>query len=326
MTKLACALLTAMTLAGCQKASPQHHLEAARNALFERSPQVALSEFKQALDLLERDESAQASLYRARALRGAADVYAFHLSDPKQAIAVYRELIRRCPEAPETLEGRVHLATILRHDFHDTRGAIAELTQALARNPPQSAELAYEVATLYFEIQDYSQSEIEAAKVARKFETSAFVDDALYLRGQALALIEGRRAEAEQTFLEIIERHPDSLLKPHAQVELGRLLATQGHAEQAIEKWVEALKSHPEPAVVQNAITRTRAQLRATTPRGVGDAIKAFDRDQPPPPQVTQRPPAKNSIEAVGGTAEEAAEEAKMKGEATPSSVKSSPD
>ena len=305
----------------CRRPDAPVHLDAAKAALFEHKPDLALVEFKQALDLLERDDGAQAAVYRARALRGAADVYAFQLSDPKRAVEVYRELIRRCPEAPETLEGRLHLANLLRRTFHDTRSAIAELTQAIARNPPQSAELSYQVATMYFEIQDYRQSELEASNVARKYETSAYVDDALFLRGQALAMIEGHNAEAQRAFMDLVDRFPDSPLRSYALVDLGRLRADLGELERAIEVWVEALKTYPEPNVVQGSIDRARAQLRATTPRSVGDASKAFDWNVPGNMVIEKQPgepKARTSAEAVGGTKQEAESEVNMKEEVVP--------
>lgn len=318
------ALALALSLAGCRKEDPPLHLERAKTALFEGRPDTALAEYKLALDLLERDPSAQGNLYRARALRGAADIYAFQLNDYQRAVEVYRELITVCPEAPETLEGRTHLAGLLWHQFRDLRGAIAEFTQALARNPPQSAEISFTVAKLYFELQDYEQCELEAKKVVQRFETSAFVDNALYLRGQALAMMDGRRPEAERVFNELIERFPDSDLKAHTLVELGRLRADAGDPEGAIELWVSALKTHPTPQAVQQQIALVRGRLRATTPRRVGDATAAFDWDKYPvyenrgPPSGVQQPPAKTSAEAVGGTAEEAQLELKMPVETAP--------
>ncbi|MEW5741314.1 MAG: tetratricopeptide repeat protein [Myxococcota bacterium] len=314
-------LLAALSLAACKKEDAPALLESARTALFEHRPQDALSAYKKALDVLERDTSPEAAVYRARALRGAADVYAFQVGDARRAVEVYRELITVCPEAPETLEGRVHLAELLRHHFRDLRGAIAELTAALARNPPTSAELSYQVAEMYFELQDYEQCQLEAAKLAQKYETSSFVADALFLRGQALSMMEGRKPEAQRVFADVIERFPDSKLKGHALFELGRLKADAGEPERAIELWVEALKTHPTPTVVQDSISRVRARLRATTPDKVGDAVTAFDRDthpflgRPSAEGEAPVPKAKTSVEAAGGTAEEAAKEATMPAE-----------
>lgn len=308
------ALLVLMTAAGCQKYDAPSKLEAARAALYANKPDVALSEYKLALDALERNTSPEAALYRARALRGAADIYAFQLQDPKRAAEVYRELIKTCPEAPETMEGRLHLAALLRHQFRDIRAAIAELTAALARNPPQSAELAYEVATLYFELRDYQQVTIEADTVIRKYETSVWVDDALYLKGQALSMMDERKSEALRAYGELVERFPDSALVPHALVELGRLKADQGEEEKAIEYWVQALPRHPDPKGVQASIARVRAHLRATTPKSVGDPMRAFDWDVPGAAVSEGGKPLvlpKTSAEAVGATKEEAAREAR---------------
>ena len=301
--------------AGCKRNDAPTRLQNAREKLYAHLPQAALEEYRLALDALDRDESKEAAVYRARALRGAADTYYLELRDFKHAVEVYRELSQLCPEAPETLGGRLHLADILEHQFHDLRGAITELTAALARNPPQSAELSYRVAKLYFELGDYQQCELEAASVARKFETSPYVDDALLLRGQALAMMEGHRPEALKVFEELAEKFPDSELQPHALFEAGKLRAEAGEPEKAIETWVEALKRHPDPQVVQAVISRVRRQLRETTPSKVGDAAKAFDRDVPGANPVALKMP-KTSIEAVGGTADEAEREAKMGAEA----------
>src|SRR5204863_4558498 len=142
-------------------------------------------------------------------------------------------------------------------------------------NPPQSAELAYQVAALYFELGDYRQCELEANKVAQKYETSAYVDDAMMLRAQAVAMMEGRRADALRFYQELVDRFPDSEFQPHALFEIGKLTADNGDAEKAIEIWVSCLKRHPERKVVQDVIALTRKQLRTSTPAAIGDAVKA---------------------------------------------------
>ena len=98
--------------------------------------------------------------------------------------------------------------------------------------------------------------------------------------------------------------------------EAGKLRAEAGENEKAIETWVEALKRHPDPNVVQLVISKVRRQLRETTPTQVGDAAKAFDREVRIAPVAAAAPAKmpKTSIEAVGGTPDEAAREAKMGG------------
>ena len=297
---LAAAVL-ALALASCQEKAADH-FQKARDAIYEKDPQGALKHYRAALDLLERDDSPEAVLMRARALRGAADAYFLELGDVRQAAAVYRELIQQCPEAKETLEAHVILAEILRVHFRDLRGAINELSAAIALNPPQSAELTYQVAKLYFELGDYKQCALEARKVFARYETSAFADDAMFLRAQALSMLEDRKADAAKAFEELTKSRPDSELVPHALDEMAKMKAEAGEDEKAIEIWVAALGRHPDPAAVQASIQRARRRLANTTPVKIGDVAEAFDhrpgRSQPQP---------RTSIEAVGGDAAEAA-------------------
>lgn len=305
-------LVLALALApGCSREGATEHMQRARDAIFEKRPDEALVEYRKALDALRSDESAQAQVLKARALKGAADVYWLELRKVKEAVSVYKELIAQCPESPEAQEARVVLAELLRVYFHDLRGAIDQLTAALARNPPQGAELHYQVAKLYFELQDYQQCVLESRKLAERFATSAFVDDSLFLQAQALHMQSMQaqpgspeqqrfRQEASRTYADLIARFPDSELAPHSTFEMGKLRAEAGENEKAIEIWVQALKNHPEPTVVQDAIARARRRIAATSAE-VG-RTSAFDHKNQPPAGGHR-----TSVEAVGGSAEEAA-------------------
>ncbi len=311
MRLIALLLTLVLGATGCRD-SAKAHVAAAKAALFEGKPQQALNEYLAAKEALDRGElGSSASVWRARVLRGAADVYYLELHDFKNAVGVYRELIQLCPEAPETLQGRLHLADILQVQYRDLRGAITELTAALERNPPESAELKYRVAKLYFELGDYEQAHVEARAVMQRFETSAFVDDALFLAAQAQAM-GGSKEEALRSFEELQRRFPDSELAAHALFECGRLQEEGGNDERAISLWVESLKKHPNPDTVQGAIARVRTRMAQTRPSGT-DREGAFDhsaRNLPPPPAAPITIPApRSSVEAAGGTAEEAARE-----------------
>ena len=311
VSALAVALVVAAAMGGCGN-DAQERLARARNAVFEKDPDLALEQYRLALDVIERDiernGSAAARVLQARALKGAADVYYLELRDFRRAVEVYQELIRQCPEAPETLEGRIRLAEILHAHFGDLRGAIGALTAAVERNAPESAELIYKVAKLYFELGDYEQVTLEAQRVQTRFETSAFVDDAMFLEAQALAMMEGRTRDAQRTLEQLVERFEDSVLVPHALFEMGKLEAEAGERERAIELWVRALDRHPDPAVVQSSISRVRRQIIERSPAAIGQRAVALDR---PVVQAAPYVPVvhKTSIEAAGGTAEEAAQD-----------------
>ncbi|RYZ33091.1 MAG: tetratricopeptide repeat protein [Myxococcaceae bacterium] len=285
-----------LAVTGCRD-KPVDHMQRARDAIFEKRPDEALVEYRKAYDMLLREGTPEALVMRARALKGAADVYWLEQRKVKEAVSVYRQLIQQCPESPEALDARIILAELLRVHYRDLRGAIDQLTAALHRNPPQGAELQYQVAKLYFELADYPQCELEARKLPERFATSVYVDDAIYLQAQALAMMEGKRQEALRTFADLRSRFPDSELAPHALFEMGKLRADAGDNEKAIETWVETLKTHPDPTLVQDAIVRARRRLANLTVEGIGKKEVAFDRAKQ----------ARTSVEAMGGTAEEAA-------------------
>jgi hypothetical protein len=129
-------------------------------------------------------------------------------------------------------------------------------------------------------------------------------------------MMEGRRPEAARVLQTLVERYPDSDLQPHALYELGKVNSENGDDVKAIELWVEALKRHPNPPLVQHSIDVVRARIENTTPRAMGrEAIHAVvhGKARPLTLRVPDRGPepkpsaAKTSIEAAGGTAEEAA-------------------
>lgn len=294
--------LAFLACTACSATGPEH-LARAREQVYARKPQAALREYRLALDAVERSDGEEAARVRAAALRGAADVYWLELHDVPKAVSVYRELVTQAPDAPETAEAHVVLAGILEAHYRDLRGAISEITAALARDPPTAPDLRYQVAKLYFELGDYQQSELEARTLVQKFPDSPLADDGWLLVAQSLSMREGMKAEAMTAYATLIERFPRSELVPHALFELGKLRGEAGDDAGAIQAWVQALERHPDPQVVQSAIARTRKRIAATTPHGMGQR-EAFQR--PEPRRVVQ---ARTSLEAAGGSAEQAARE-----------------
>jgi tetratricopeptide (TPR) repeat protein len=294
-----CALL--LLLAGGCRRSASEHLVRARDLVYARQPQAALREYRQAMDVVEKTQGPEANRIRAAALRGAADVYWLELRDMPKAVSVDKELAAQVPDAPESAEAHVILAGILESHYRDLRGAISELTAALGRNPPQAPDLRYHVAKLYFELGDYQQSELEARAVTTQFPSSALADDAWMLIGQSLSMREGMRAEA-------ITPSPRwwsvSRSRARSPMRCSRLASSgaRGDDAGAIQAWVQALERHPRSRGGA-AIARTASGL-PRPPAGHGGP-GAFQRpDQPR--RVVQ---ARTSLEAAGGTAEQAARE-----------------
>lgn len=275
-------------------------MKAAKDAVFEKRPEQAVTEYRQALALLDRQTGTEAGALRAKALKGVGDVYYLELRDFLRAVEAYRELLRSYPDAPESQEGRLYLAEVLKSHFRDLRGAITELTAAISHSASFPADRAYEVAKLYFELGDYRQCELEAKALVGKVPASPWADDALFLSGQALGM-EGHKEAAAVAYRELAEKYAGSELAPHALFELGKLAAEGNRNEEAISLWVDALKAHPDPELVQRAILRARKGIERQNPPRIGDSAQAFDKRA-----------HRTSVEAAGGTAEEAARERRV--------------
>src|SRR5262249_48224175 len=125
-------LVLLVALPACHKTA-DNYLQRADEAAYRKDPQRALHEYRLALDALDRADAPGAQAIRARALRATADIYYLELRDIPRALDAYRELIQSCPEAPETIEGHIYMADIMKNHYRDLRGAIGELNAAVAR-------------------------------------------------------------------------------------------------------------------------------------------------------------------------------------------------
>ncbi len=243
--------------------------------MYRGNARSALVEYERAAQIAGRDDSVQADRVRARALREAGDACNLELGEPARAAELYRELVQSQPSAPEALQARLHLVEILRVDLHDLPGAIAELAAAIARQPPQTAELRYELAKLYFQMGHYTQCALESDAVVQRYGTSSIAARAALLHAEALGMIEGRSSEAIQLLERLVDRFAGSELRPLALYQLGRMREEAGDLEDAIEHFVRALNTHPYPSVVQAAIARARKRLEASAGERVAAMIVA---------------------------------------------------
>ena len=299
----ACPSVLVVLCAACSATGPEH-LTRARELVYARKPQAALREYRLALDAVERSDGPEAARIRAAALRGAADVYWLELHDVPKAVSVYRELVTQAPDAPETAEAHVVLAGILESQYRDLRGAISEITAALARDPPTAPDLRYQVAKLYFELGDYQQAELEARTLIQKFPCEP----------AGRRRVDARRAVALHARRDA-RRGDDRVLHPGGAVpRLRARPACAVRAGQAPRRGGRRRGSHPGLGAGAGASPRSPGGAERDRPDAQADcpdhparngySAQAFQR--PEPLRVSQ---ARTSLEAAGGTAEQAARE-----------------
>ena len=257
-----------LVTSGCKRTAEQH-FRAAQDARYRGNAAAALVEYRLAREAALGDQSPQAERLKTRALWEAADACYAELKEPAQAAALYRDLVNERPDAPEVLPARVKLAEILRSDLNDLPEAIYQLAAAIALQP--SAALHYDLAKLYFATGDYGACATECDAILQRYASSSLAARAALLEAQALQMIDGRSSEAIQLLERLVAQFPSLELKALALHELGRMQSEAGDLEAAIEHLVRALKTHPNPSIVQSAIASARRRLGMEA--GAGDRV-----------------------------------------------------
>ncbi len=253
---------------GCNRTAEQH-FRAAQDARYRGDPRAALLEYQLARQVAQGEHSPQAERIKTRALWEAGEACDAELRQPVQAAALYRELIGTHPDAPEALPARVKLAEILRRDLNDLPGAISQLAAAIALRP--SAGLHYELAKLYFAMGNYGPCAVECDAILQRYGSSSIAARAALLEAQALQMIDGRSSETIRLLEQLVAHVPSLELKALALHELGRMQGEAGDLESAIEQLVRALRTHPNPSIVQSAIASARRRLAQES--GAGDRV-----------------------------------------------------
>jgi len=270
---LLCLLGLSLGAFSCKQRAEKELLQA-ESFWVEGDYRAALASYEKALGALRAEEDCA---LRARILKGAADAHYLHAHNPSRASTLYAQLIRECPQASLTQSARFFLAEIQLEHFADLPGAIATLSKVQSQTHEQAEVLALRIATLYFEGKNYPQAALESRALA--YSNSPIAQDALFLHGQALAMSKQSAQEARQAFLKLVQLFPESPLAPRALFELGKLASVDSDEELAIHWWVLALRNHPNPQIVQDAIAAARERLATKTPEGIGNPERAFDRD-----------------------------------------------
>src|SRR3954463_12425288 len=108
-----CFLIVCAILASACAQSASGRLEQARDVALAGHHRTALLEAR-ALLLSLGDDRGEADAIRRGALKLAGDLCALHLDDARCAAQEYRELVKRYPTAPESLEARERLPGLAR--------------------------------------------------------------------------------------------------------------------------------------------------------------------------------------------------------------------
>ncbi|RMG16643.1 MAG: tetratricopeptide repeat protein [Deltaproteobacteria bacterium] len=236
-------------------------LDEAQEASYRGDHERAKAILDASLESLRSRTDPEGLAARRRTLLLAGRTTQLFLRKPREALAYFERLADEFPEADETFEARVRMAEILSQDLGDRRGALAQWKALVASFPkrPETDLYQYQVVRTLFALGDYGPAHTEARILRERFPDSEYIDDVRMLEGQALASM-GQCGQAMETFQKVIDS--GSELAPRAKVEIADCLETLGRDKEALQIYLEALESHPEPRIVQMKIDRLQRRLR----------------------------------------------------------------
>ena len=231
-------------------------LEEARGLALEGKHPEAAAAYRAVLGSLDAtDPSVRAE--RVVALARLGDLLYLHVGEPAAAADAYRRLILEAPTHRESWAAREKLADIARRHLGDLHEAVAH-EQALAASGQTGADrFGYRAAKGYLELRDHEQCRREARALVDADPHGEWADDALFLIATAWQL-QGRHAEAIETFRELCTRFPGTEMAARALHGIGGEQVALGQLEAALGTYLEVLPVHPDPARVQPDIARVR--------------------------------------------------------------------
>lgn len=256
---------------------PNQAIADAEALMFQGRPEEALKRYEDALFLLSKRTGIRNDELLLKTLLGAGNLSYLDLQKPHQALGYFQTLLQLFPKTDEAVEVHLTLAEIYRAQG-DHQSAIAQLL-SLCQDFPELPDIARYLVLMvreYMAQGNYEQAIVEAELLGRRYPDSPVAIEAMMLRGHALALLH-RSEEAIEAYANLVQRWPEATLAHQARYEWGKLLCALKRDEEAEALFIEALRSHPQPKMIQHELAgiRERLLLRRALPLNSLDALGA---------------------------------------------------
>ncbi|MFL5396152.1 MAG: tetratricopeptide repeat protein [Myxococcales bacterium] len=270
-----------LALCAC-RTSPYARLEQARDLALSGHHRTALLEARALLLSLGDERGQDQDGTRRGALKLAGDLCALHLDDARCAAQEYRELVKRYPTAPESLEARERLGD-LDMRLGDVRGALDAWRDQVAAAPDQPGADAAQlkIARALLDRGEWFAARGAAAELQSRWPRSPLAPAAALLAASPFHL-SGRHAEAIAAYRKVAQQYSGTRQESEARFETGNCLVELGDDAHAVQEFTQALPKHDSPDVVQFAMERAQRRLtmgKTVDPRNVAAVFDHFARN-----------------------------------------------
>ncbi|MFL5376874.1 MAG: tetratricopeptide repeat protein, partial [Myxococcales bacterium] len=201
--------------------SPYARLEQARDLALSGHHRTALLEARALLLSLGDERGQDQDGTRRGALKLAGDLCALHLDDARCAAQEYRELVKRYPTAPESLEARERLGD-LDMRLGDVRGALDAWRDQVAAAPDQPGADAAQlkIARALLDRGEWFAARGAAAELQSRWPRSPLAPAAALLAASTFHL-SGRHAEAITAYRKVAQQYSGTRQEAEARFETG---------------------------------------------------------------------------------------------------------
>jgi tetratricopeptide (TPR) repeat protein len=274
-------VLCALVVTACA-GGPSARLEQARDLALSGHHRTALLEARALLLSLGDERSEAQDAARRGALKLAGDLCALHLDDARCAAQEYRELVKRYPTAPESLEARERLGDLdLR--LGNVRGALEAWHDQVAAAPdqPGADEAQLKIARALVDRGEWFAARGAVAELQSRWPHSPLAPAAALLAASTYHL-SGRHDEAIAAYRKVAQQYPGTRQEAEAHFETGNCLVELGDDAHAVQEFTQALVKHDSPDVVQFAMERAERRLamgKTVDPRNVAAVFDHFARN-----------------------------------------------
>jgi TolA-binding protein len=270
-----------LVLCACAS-SPSARLEQARDLALSGHHRTALLEARALLLSLGDDRGQDPDAIRRGALKLSGDLCALHLDDPRCAAQEYRELVKRYPTAPESLEARERLGD-LDMRLGDVRGALEAWRDQVAAAPDQPGADAAQlkIARALLDRGEWFAARGAAAELQSRWPRSPRAPAAALLAASTFHL-SGHHAEAIAAYRKVAQQYAGTRQEAEARFETGNCLVELGDDAHAVQEFTQALPKHDSPEVVQFAMERAQRRLamgKTVDPKNVAAVFDHFARN-----------------------------------------------
>ncbi|ALC14808.1 hypothetical protein DSOUD_0006 [Desulfuromonas soudanensis] len=195
------------------------------------------------------------------ALFQAGEIQNLYLKRYHEALLAYLLVEKDYPESVYFRRAQAQVADIYKNRLRDYSRAIVAYQKLLDGGAPNLDSVQYEVADIYFRMNNFEQARIEFESLLKNYPESPLVPEVHYRIGVAYSLEEAP-AEAEEAFRAVIKEWPDSPYAVEARYGLAGVLEDQEQLRSALQVLEDLQGIYPNAEALAQRTEQVRERIR----------------------------------------------------------------